>query len=265
MNPVGQCRLCHKEKELMDSHLVSKAAYKQIHGPGPEDHPFVVNVDKAVQTPDQITGYVLCSKCEQKLNRGGEKAFFGYCLRHDGSFRLLAELRKQKIFYEDDNFIFYRVPQSLRRIISQLAYFGVSIFWRSSVFPWAVLDERVGRIHFGKVYQEQFRTFLLGQGPFPKDAAMFVEISDESNRLATLFNVPWSKRTLTNHLHLLDIAGLHFNLFVGNRLPRDLLTVSVFRAEEQVVAIAKTREAYMRKLYGKHLRSLAETKGSPVP
>src|SRR5580658_6026066 len=103
MNPIDICRLCLEERELINSHLVSKAAYKRLRdGDGKNPNPFVVNENQALQTSEQITGYALCGECEELLNKNGETTFFKYCYQPDGTFRLLAELRKTQPFYEDD-------------------------------------------------------------------------------------------------------------------------------------------------------------------
>ena len=49
MNPIGTCRLCLNERELRDSHLVPKAAYKRLlGGDGKNRNPFFVNEDRAL-------------------------------------------------------------------------------------------------------------------------------------------------------------------------------------------------------------------------
>jgi hypothetical protein len=88
MKQVGICRLCLRERELMLSHMVSKAAYKRLRGDGKNPNPFIADEDGALQTSEQITGYALCADCEDRLNKNGERVFFNYCYQPNGTFRL---------------------------------------------------------------------------------------------------------------------------------------------------------------------------------
>lgn len=258
---MGICRLCLKMKPLMDSHMLSKAAYKRVRGEGRNPHPYFASEDMAIQTSHQITDYLLCADCEKRFSEEGENPFFQYCLQPDGRFRLLEELRSNGPVLETADHDIYQMPESVEGIVHNLAYFGTSIFWRSAVHDWKVREEPVVKVQLGKAHLEQFRSFLLGGYCYPPDASLVIEISDESNRLANMFNTPASKRTDTNYIHWFDMCGVHFNLFVGSRMPKELRTLSVYGGQ-RVLAVAKRKEAFMARMYRKHLSVYTGTKPS---
>ena len=194
------------------------------------------------------------------LTNTAKDRFLGNRYEPDRTFRLLEELRKTEPFYEDQAYLVYRVPDTLAEVVPHLAYFGTSIFWRSAAFPWKNLGKPLICIELGARYLEEFRQFLLGEAKFPTNAALVVEISDETNRLANVFNTPFSRNTGTNYLHWIDIAGLHFNLFVGARIPHEIHFFSAYPPGEPILAIAKNKEAFMRRMYRKQLKAFADTK-----
>jgi hypothetical protein len=68
----GTCKLCNKEKELLDSHFVGKAVYRRLSEPSlVNPHPVVVGKDGAKQSSEQVRDYVFCYDCEQLFNVKG--------------------------------------------------------------------------------------------------------------------------------------------------------------------------------------------------
>jgi len=255
MNPIGICRLCLKERELKNSHFISKAAYKHLlGGDGKNQNPYLVNEQLSVQTSNQITAHAFCAECEDRFNKCGETTFFQYCYQSDGTFRLLDELRKMPPIEENKTHIVYRVPDSLSNIIPQLAYFGTSIFGRSAAFPWKLRGKLIDGIQLGKRYQEEFRKFLLHEDSFPTNAALVIELSVENNRLVNLFNTPSRTNEAGIHQYWFFIAGFHFRLFVGARIPSDARLLSIYRPDEQLLPVAKNKEAYMGNMLLTHLK-----------
>jgi hypothetical protein len=75
----GICKLCLRNKDLQDSHLLPAAAYARLRGTTPgEENPIFVSsprgVEEAVmlQKSKQVQDYVLCWDCEQLLCNRGE-------------------------------------------------------------------------------------------------------------------------------------------------------------------------------------------------
>ena len=59
----------------------------------------------------------------------------------------------------------------------KLAYFGLSILWRSGVHMWnTAFGEKSNRMDL-EDFEEPIRLFLHGDGPFPADVAVQVTVS----------------------------------------------------------------------------------------
>src|SRR5262245_59722113 len=129
---TGQCRLCFKDGPLRDSHFIPQASYKLVRGKGRNQHPLVLQSNKALQTSDQTRAHLLCHDCEQRLCKYGEDAFFRNCYRGPGKSRLLDVLRRSRPLLEDDRFAVHAVPETENPAIEQMAYMGVSLFWKSA-------------------------------------------------------------------------------------------------------------------------------------
>jgi hypothetical protein len=256
---VGHCRLCGNKRELRDSHFIPQAAYKLVRGNGKDLHPLVVQPDKVVQTSAQTRAHVLCHDCEQRLCKNGENAFFRYCYRGPGKFRLLYRLRSQNPLLEHEGFAVCAVPESERSVIEQIGYMGVSILWKSATHDWKDRDHTIPSISLGAAYQDQFRLFLLEAGPFPECAALIVEVSDENNRLISVVGTPATFKWPTHHHHWIDVCGLRFNLLVGARMPQRLRQLSIFTPGRKVVLVAKQQEATMASEYRELLTVLARS------
>jgi hypothetical protein len=257
MNLTGQCRLCLNQAELQDSHFIPQAAYKRLRGEGKNPHPFVNDGRKAIQTAAQTRAHLLCHDCEQRLCKQGEDAFFRYCYHEPGKFKLLNVLREQKPMVENERWAAYVVPDSENSVVEQIGYLGLSILWKSAAHSWKDRGGTLPSIILGSQYQEQVRQYLFGGGPFLEHGAMVVEVSDENNRLISVVGTPTTFKHPTNHLHLIDLCGIRFNLLVGSRIPPQLKNLCVFRQGQKCRLVAKQQEAMLAKGYHEHLKVMA--------
>jgi hypothetical protein len=255
MATMGRCRLCRNEAELQDSHFIPQAAYKLVRGEGKNPHPLVVQADKAVQTSAQMRAHMFCRDCEQRFHDGGEDTFFRYCHRESEGFKLLAMLRKTPPVLESANAALYVAADDV--IVEQIGYFGVSLFWKSSAHAWNDGTRPVPSIPLGP-YQERLRRFLLAEEPFPTDAALVIEASDENNRIIRAFGSPCTMKKQTNHVHWIHICGIRFNLMVGRRLPPQLKQLCAFKPSPKIVLVSKNEESDMATLYRDLLVTLAQ-------
>jgi len=258
MEVVGQCRLCLNQAHLRVSHFIPRAAYKLVRGTGKNPDPLVVQIDKVIQTSAQTRAHLLCNVCEQRLSRNGENAFFRNCYRGPGQFRLLQALRSQNPIFEDERFAVHAMPESEESVIEQIGYMGISVLWKSAAHAWKDRDETLPSITLGSPYREQMRKFLLGMASFPEQAALIVEVSDETNWLISIVGTPATSKWPTHYLHWIDVCGLRFNLVVGARMPRRLKELSVFRQGRKCVLLPKQQEATMASDYRQFLTVLAK-------
>jgi hypothetical protein len=258
MKRVGQCRLCLNQGELQNSHFIPQAAYKLVRGDGKNPNPLVVQADKVVQTSAQTRAHLLCHACEERLSKNGENAFFRNCYRGPGKFKLLQILRSQNPMLEDEKFAVYALSETETPMIEQVGYMGVSILWKSAAHAWKDRNLAIPSISLGSPYQEQFRVFLLKTAPFPNDAALILEVSDEGNRLIAVVGTPATSKWPTHYLHWIDLCGIRFNLVVGARLPRRLKELSLLGPGRKYALLAKRQEAEMVSDYHPLLTALAQ-------
>jgi hypothetical protein len=124
-----------------------------------------------------MTARLLCRDCEQRFSKFGENWVLAHCLHKDRSFLLAAILASRTPDISSDKTttrLFYaaKIPEI---DISALAYFATSIFWRGSIHPWN--DDGSIPVMLGP-FQEQFRQYLLGLLPFPKDCSLSVVVRE---------------------------------------------------------------------------------------
>src|SRR5579859_1843680 len=126
---IGDCRLCGTPAvQLLDSHIVTKAAYRRILD-GPEDEPketkpVLVTQKTSVLTNTQMREHLLCDACEQRFC-GLESYAFPLLSQGDGSFPWLASVRPANR---------PEVGDSSMLDVDRLSLFAVSLFWRLHVF-----------------------------------------------------------------------------------------------------------------------------------
>jgi hypothetical protein len=254
---IGQCLLCRNQAELRDSHFIPQAAYKLARGVGKSPHPIVLQVDSVVQTSAQVRAHVLCHDCEQCLSQNGEDAFFRYCYRGPGKFKLLHILLSQDPIEDYEEFAVYAVPKSENSVIEQIGYMGLSVLWKSAAYAWKDTNGTISSISLGSPYQEQIRQFLLKAAGFPDNIAIAVQVSDESNRLIAVVGTPATKKWPTHYLHWIDLCGITINLLVGARMPPQIKQLCVLRQGQKCVLVEKRQEAILAMTYHEHLMALA--------
>ena len=71
---MGICKLCLRQKDLQNSHLMPRALYVKSRGSGTKGNqdPYVVTVKDTKQSSHQTKDYVLCHDCEQLFCKNGE-------------------------------------------------------------------------------------------------------------------------------------------------------------------------------------------------
>jgi uncharacterized protein YlaI len=70
----GKCELCHRVRDLHDSHFLPKAGYKRAREASlTNPNPVVISAGKLKQSSAQIRNLKFCGECESRLNNGGEK------------------------------------------------------------------------------------------------------------------------------------------------------------------------------------------------
>lgn len=105
---MEKCKLCHKEKDLQESHIIPKFVYKWMKLTGNGRFRQGLNINKPIQ--DGIKEFLLCRDCEQKFSKR-EDWFKKYV------FSSYID-KNETTFFPSDN----------------LKYFTVSLLWRVLVY-----------------------------------------------------------------------------------------------------------------------------------
>lgn len=202
------CALCKNEADLVDSHLIPRWAYKRVleADGGEEKAPVLVSAGAACYSNVQTTKHLLCTDCEgrfskredyvarlTRINEAGQPRIFDYVKRLDTPTGILAELSNDVD-------------------VESIAYFAASIIWRGCA------------MNLGCVlgpYEIQFRNFLLGVAPFPKDAVLSMGILEQTPNILSPYGwvtEPTSTKAGVLWLHGFMVAGLAFRCFVGKKI-----------------------------------------------
>jgi hypothetical protein len=233
--PIGTCKLCLRaDQELQKSHLMPAGMYRRLLSKERNPHPLLVTAVGSRLSSLHVTDYVLCRECESRFDEGGEN----YTLRFaadNGRFRLLEELQATRPSLVTREWNGYTVTDAPEIKRAQLAYFALSVFWRTSVHTWQSTDGtgKLPGITLGKQNNENLRQFLLGESPRPTTVSLFfVVLSD--NLSQSSFNLP----TMTHKGHSLwsygfFACGLLFILTIGKHLPPAHVRCCLMQSTEQ--------------------------------
>lgn len=216
-----QCKLCLQHAaSLEDSHFLSAGIYRILRDDNEKNpNPWLLTKKTAVQTSRQMTARLLCRDCEQRISKFGENWVLAHCLHKDHSFPLasiLASRTPDASSAKTTTRLYYaaKIPEI---DISALAYFATSIFWRGSIHPWN--DDRSIPVRLGP-FQEQFRQYLLGLLPFPKDCSLSVVVR-EGKEIDRLTYAPIGKREGDFHVYKFPMPGLGFSMVVSKNVPQN--------------------------------------------
>src|SRR5258708_17951482 len=166
----GKCKLCLKDGDLQESHLLPSAVYRMCRPESGEiTDPIGIRNDpktktlRVYQSSRQITGHVLCSDCEQILNTNGEDWVLPHLSTLHG-FPLYDKLTTVEPEIVDGDVAAYASVKVPYIRTDFLIHFGMGIFWKAGVHDWQTGHGWL-RLEFGP-YRDEIRGFLLG-GLFP--------------------------------------------------------------------------------------------------
>jgi hypothetical protein len=243
------CALCRQEAELQRSHLIPRAIYLDLRTPElPNPNPIVGTPKETGQRQEQIVAPLLCHSCEHRLSVNGEKWVLENGYRLNGPSRLYQTLKNAK----PSSGTIYAGADLPDLDMDKLAYFGASIFWRASLRVWPREKPR-GKaesfLHLGP-YAEQLRLFLLGEGEFPLDMALWCAVI-RTPEPPPVVSFPVGQLTSEGgesfHMHTFDIPGLSYLLFVGRHVPKRKRERCMIRSSRRVLFFTPIEDVINRK------------------
>jgi hypothetical protein len=238
---IGQCKLCLKQKQLQESHLMPSALY----APGKKGIQYATG-SQSGQKPEHMKAHLLCSDCEQRFNRLGESEVLRWLApKARKQFPLHDRLRVALPSGKIRQYSIYK-GADVGVDTDKFAYFTLSIGWRRSIHEWLNLDGTpLSPWNLG-AFGEQLRTFLVGEAEFPPDTAVMVLVcSDDHSRQF------WTAPTgdvVCNCLGFEFLArGVYFRALMG------------YHIHETNARDVNCASPYGRILYG-HCRNMTEEK-----
>jgi hypothetical protein len=215
--PVDVCKLCLEKKDLQLSHLYPRALYSALRNEdGGNPNPVLLTQDTEVQKSGQIKDYLLCSECEQYLNRHGENWVTRFAF-NGRTFRLRDILLNATPVEqtEDDKLVPYAGAEIQHMNMDTLIFFGLSMFWRASVHTWTLLDTEI-HLPLGPD-EEPLRRWLLGQVCLPANMAMSVMVAGEGMLWRSFVAYgPSGEEGMPEKRYVIMLAGLNFMLVVNS-------------------------------------------------
>jgi hypothetical protein len=207
----GQCRLCLQRAELNWSHLLPRALYRMVGSGTDRLHPDTVQLtlNSRRKSSEQIRRHLLCSGCEQTLNRGGEAWMLHNCYRGRGQFRFRADLRTRALLPGFD----LEAYSAFEEEVSKLSFFALSVVWRASLCDWFCRGEKYEQLNLGP-YQNEIRKYLRGDSGVPHRVGVMVVLSNLERPLLAM-SLPFSYRIESYRCHRFHIPGVTFVLTAG--------------------------------------------------
>jgi hypothetical protein len=248
---VGICKLCLEEKELHDSHLIPKGVYKSLRSEG--EDATSVTATKILQISWQFHAHLLCRSCEDRLNKGGETWVLKHMARQipRPQFLLFDLLNESALCEADDDGRVYASAELPQIDTAKLAYFALSMFWRTTIHEWKGIDGFTRRLSLGS-YAEPVRQFLLG-GQFPKYCFTRVMVWPDKESVFYCTHLPRRNIEPQFHLYSYYLPGITFYGYVGKCVPPELKKTCCYSSEQKPIrtsiAAARINAVRLRNLY----------------
>jgi len=209
----GTCKLCHQDAELQLSHLIGRAIYKLCRKDEGDDS-IVMTTKVVMKTSRQIREYVLCTRCEDLFNKGGERYVTSLVWRLRQGFPLLDKLQIALPIQREPD---YRVFSGERVGIDtdKLAYFALSVVWRSGIHEWRTIGNQTTSVVLATEDEERIRKYLLGKTELPANVGVVITACTDLPS-QVLVQPPTMLGNAGGYLiYRLLIRGIDFNVLVA--------------------------------------------------
>ena len=134
---IGKCKLCLKQKQLLESHLMPNALY----APGKMGIQYATRTQSG-QNPDHMKAHLLCVECERRFNQLGESEVLRWLApKARKQFPLHDRLRVALPCGEIPPFSVYK-GADVGVDTEKFAYFTLSVAWRRSTLTLYAVQPR---------------------------------------------------------------------------------------------------------------------------
>lgn len=205
--PFGVCKMCLQEKNLVSSHLIPRKVYEYCNQEG--HHPIVLTGDVLMASDRQWQYPLLCIDCETILNEGGEDWSVTKLATYEKTFPLydLVSAKPPVDSVGATNIFFVKNMPEVQA--KKIVHFAMGMFFKAAVHSWrkGTSEPRINL----EPYTEPLRLWLRGEGDFPGDMFLVVQMATPDRAQIGLFP-PYEAE---GHVFYVYVPGLLFMLDVG--------------------------------------------------
>jgi hypothetical protein len=254
--PMGICKLCGEEKELLKSHLIPAAAFKPLSArEASNPNPLIVTNEWIGQSSEQIAAHYVAVDVRTYSTKVAKN---GCCrsLRTSMDSRCTRWWRKPNPYSGMARWR-YTAPRAFLDLSSERPSTSVwQSFWKASARDWGTKGRQI-YIDLG-FYAEPVRQFVLGRAPFPGRMCLGVCVLPPTvPLLATLMPIQTKQREF--HRFKFYVPGVEFALNVGKQVPPEMLEWSATGAQQ----IVSSSPEFARKFGKNYVDALATARISP--
>jgi hypothetical protein len=206
--PSGVCKMCLKQENLVSSHLIPRKVYEYCNREG--HNPIVLAGDVLMASDRQWQYPLLCFNCEQILNNGGEDWCLTKLATFEKTFTLYDLVSANPPVYSVDKTDIFFVRDLPFVKFKEIVHFGIGMFFKAAIHGWQK-GRTEPRINLGK-HTEPLRLWLRGEGEFPSDICLVVQIARPDRTHIGLFP-PYEAEGQVFYVY---VPGLLFMLDIGS-------------------------------------------------
>jgi hypothetical protein len=233
----GKCELCHRIRDLHDSHYLPKAGYKSAReGSLANPNPIVLAGGKARHSSVQIRGYKFCTECEGRLNKGGEAWVLKVTPKtYGGKFAIHEMIRDAPVIHMREGFVLLESTKIPTIDMEKLIYFAMSIFWRGTLKWSDVQGGKIPTVTLNIRQKDAMRLFLLGCNSFPRDAVLRIAIWPFEKVPPMICPSSFASDS-TVKMFSFYFSGFIFSLATGKNIPDPIKRVDAYRKRVLIIS-----------------------------
>jgi hypothetical protein len=245
--PIRICPGCKIETTVLRSHLIPQAVYAYFRS-SDGSSPVRVGDDVVMHTDRQIQDYLLCERCEDLLNKGGENWVNPKLATIEKTFPLYELVMKSYPAYEDQHGGIYYTSTNSNLDVEKLTHFALGIFWKAAVHSWSG-SKTEPMINLGK-YADMIRTWLRSESDFPDDVTLTVTLAKPETALifvqqpVEIPGMPWKR-------YRFCVPGAIFSLNVGPEIENRMREICFHQVLEHPIFVSDEVMAAVNARLGK--------------
>jgi hypothetical protein len=244
--------MCLRHGELVRSHLLPAALYGYCRK---EDvSPIRVGDGVVYFTDRQTQDYLLCAKCEDKLNKGGESWVNSKLASIDPrQFPLYDLIVSGPAAFADETGGIYYAADNPDIDVDKLIHFAIGIFWKASVHSWKG-GSTVPKIDLDD-HSEALRKWLMRDDDLPRDMSLHFSVS-RPDRAQIILQEPIAVESRTWKTFVMHVPGMMISMNVGGHVPIETHMVCFWKNSAHAIMISeRVTEALERKYAGEYAES----------